>query len=338
MKFLIAATLSITVLVILILPHLAHEEKLENRVSYSNEFMKASFHNLTSRLIGLDKILCNPSQNFQSCLDLHYDKVIITTAGHFEIKPFNLNSNQTLIISSTTTLKLSNDAEMPHKGGYVLGILGKPTQPINNIALVVDGVIDGNKNVHPYEKSGNECIRIDYAQNVLVVGVGIVRNCSGDGIDIDASSSVLVSGISSFNNSGAGLHVGSGRPIKASKNILAIGVTAKGNGFKVARAGLDASWPNYNSIIYLLSKSEQNYRNWGLEGAGSLAVLNNSSGGAAKDRLAGASIVFNNGQLHTSKFENIFYYYHLIRRDILIFLGRELPKYLTDLKYKRDVE
>ena len=314
----------------------SHDEDLDLRLQKAQILYTETMGHITRKLLLSDQVYCVPDVNFQKCLNDHVNSIVITPPGQFSIDPFELNENQTLIISSGTTVILSDDANMPLKGGYVLGIIGQPRKKISNVTLIIDGTIDGNKQTHPYEKSGNECVKIDYAYNVKVLGSGVVRNCSGDGIDIDVSDTIFVSGVTIMDNSGAGLHIGSGRPIVASSDILAIGVTARENGFRHRRSGLDASWPNNNSIIYVLSSSHDNFRNWGLAGAGSLSVLGSSSGGTVRDVKAGASLSHINGYTRESNFENIYYIYNLVKRDIGRLLGKHMPEYLKALPYRRE--
>lgn len=165
-------------------------------------------------------------------------------------------------------------------------------------------------------------MRVDYAKGVTIYGSGVLQNCSGDGLDIDVSQDIFVSGISAQNNSGAGFHMGSGRPIESSENILGIGLTSKSNGHKLGRAGLDVSWPNENSNVYILSIGEENYRNWELEGAGVLSFLTLSGDFDEPDELSGASFSMVNGASRSSYIENLIYVKYLIRRDILRAYGK----------------
>jgi len=277
---------------------------------------------------------CVPSLNFQQCLDENVSSVIRTPPGHFEINPITLNSNQRLVISKHTVLKLADTAQMPLKGGFVMGLIGREEAKLENVLIVLNGVIDGNKYVHPYEKSGNECLNINYSKYVFIWGSGSVRNCSGDGIDIDDSQEVLLFGITAKYNSGSGIHIGSGRPIKFSKGVVAIGVRSIENGFKNERFGMDASWPNYNAATYILSKSQGNYQNYDLVGPGSIALLNQSLDGYLPDRINGVHT--HKAQLRNSIFQRWAYYEILINRDIDRLKGYPWPDAHQKLPYLRE--
>lgn len=336
-KLIICVAMFLAILIV-ILYFLSHDENISKRIATNSEFARASVSELTERLLTLEKVTCIPDNEFQECLNLNVDNLIVTPPGKFSIRPFNLNRNQTLIISQDTILELSDDAKMPRWGGYVLGMFGQIDAPIQDIVLVLEGVIDGNKKEHPYSESGNECIRIDYGRRIFISGRGRVQNCSGDGIDIDASSLIYLHGIAAYLNSGSGFHIGSGRPIRSSKDIIGIALDAKENGFVVERAGIDSSWPNSNSVIYLLSKSEGNYRNWELSAAGSYALLNLSVNQRRSDLNFGATFTLINNKITRSFSENIVYYFNLIRRDIARLRGRDQPDFLKALPYIRDEE
>jgi hypothetical protein len=341
---------------IYLLKLLSHDENLNIRTSETIDLYRFANKEIISLLQSKNKFECVPNDNFQNCLDENVSKVIYVKRGVYQIAPFSLNSHQRLVIGSDTTLKLGDNIEMPYKDGYVVGIMGTGNEPIKNVTLILDGVIDGNKAIHPYERSGNECLRVDYALDLTIAGLGMLQNCSGDGLDIDISRNVFISGISASDNSGAGFHVGSGRPIKSSYNILGIGLTATNNGHRLGRAGIDASWPNENSNFYLLSSGEGNYRNWELEGAGALSILSKSKQATEADILSGSSFSVINGVNRSSFLENVAYVKQLVLRDVKIAYGTiadlfvnhdnlvqdfkgniegRVPDYLKPLKYWR---
>ena len=66
---------------------------------------------------------------------------------------------------------------------------------LENIFIELDGIIDGNKSVHPYSKGGVEGIDLKWAKNIFVYGKGSIMNVNGDGIDIDVSNNIYVEGI-----------------------------------------------------------------------------------------------------------------------------------------------
>ncbi|MDA9012535.1 hypothetical protein N9J60_00650 [Alphaproteobacteria bacterium] len=315
---------------------LSHDEDLKSRTPDSIALYRSANKELISLLQNKNKFECAPDQHFQSCLDKNISKVIYVKSGSYQIAPFRLNSGQKLVIGADTTLKLGDDIEMPYKDGYVVGIMGTKNEPIKGVTVILDGVIDGNKSQHPYERSGNECLRVDYAFNLKIFGAGILQNCSGDGLDIDISRNVFISGLSAINNSGAGFHVGSGRPMGSSSNILGVGLIATNNGHKLGRAGLDASWPNENSNIYLLSSGEKNYRNWELEGAGALSILSTSIEPTEADVLTGSSLSVINGVERSSILENVSYIKQLILRDLKIAYGTLADLFINPDSLERD--
>ena len=97
------------------------------------------------------------------------------------------------------------------------------------------------------------------------MGHGNIKNCSGDGIDIDASANAVVMGLNIFNVDGTGIHLGSPRPIKSSSNSIFIGNHSHNNGFLRKRSGFDVSWPNYDARLHIGFASE-NYQNWDISG------------------------------------------------------------------------
>lgn len=352
-------TIYICLLLLLVAPAvylLSNNEQLNQRTEEAIELYRDASDRIIKMLLDDNTVVCSPSIDFQNCLESNVSKVIYTKKGLHDISPFNLYDGQRLVVRAGTILRLSSDITMPYKDGYVMGIMGDSDKEIVNVTVLFNGEINGNKKIHPYEQSGNECVRVDYANHLTFVGSGILRDCSGDGLDIDVSDNIFISGISAIDNSGAGFHIGSGRPISSSKNILALGLIAEGNGHKLQRAGLDVSWPNQNSNIYMLSAGRNNYRNWELEGAGSFNILSISSNAKKVDTLHGASFTLINGKQNSSFLENYTYLTKLVVRDLKLFyqsvsqalfeqkevvldykgnpVGR-VPDYLLPLRYVR---
>jgi len=188
-------------------------------------------------------------------------------------------SNIKIVIPTNTTIKLANDLILDQSmypdavGDAVIKCVGSEHKYLENIFIELDGIIDGNKYVHPYSKGGVEGIDFKWAKNIFLYGKGSIMNVNGDGLDIDVSNNIYVEGISFLNNDGAGIHFGSPRPIKSSFNNLIIGCSSNSNGFDRGRAGFDQSWPNINAVTYYNCSSTNNYQNWDIKGSGAL-ILN----------------------------------------------------------------
>ena len=236
--------------------------------------------------------------NINEFLKFNVDKTIVFDKGLYNLDPIILNSNQQLIVPSGTMLKLSNNSNMPLKGGAFIRAEGSISDRIENVALIINGIVDANKKTHSYEKSGNEGVTFSFSKNCKVVGQGVIRNSSGDGIDIDDSINLVVEGLKFCSNSGSGIHFGSPRPITPSFNNLIINTKSTRNGFLLKRSGMDISWPNENAAIYINSHSFNNYRNWDIDAEGGLVVNSYSYGEEIiqKDNFSGSDYVFINGE------------------------------------------
>lgn len=284
-----------------------------------------------------ESTICDDVEILQTCIENAESHVVVIPPGEYALmKGLLIPSNTKVVIQKGAKIILSDDADMPHKGGYVIGIVGSPEKTINNVTLIHNGVIDGNKKIHPYERSGNEGIKIDYGNHITIFGDGVVRNVSGDGVDYDVTSNSVLIGIQANDNSGSGIHFGSGRPLKSSHNVQVIGVSAKNNGVRVQRYGLDVSWPNLEAVTYGWSYAENNYRNWGIVGSGSEVFKSVSIDGKNNDILNGARTYEINDSYEGNIFTNIDYTNQLIRRDLRLFLGKNVPEYLIPLNYNRE--
>jgi polygalacturonase len=218
-----------------------------------------------SKNIDSNIIYCSPNENLQKCMDKAAGKELRLLDGIHKSYMLTIPSNTTLYIPKGATIKLADDAVMPHKGGYVVGVHGTKEEKIQNVRIILDGIIDGNNKIHPYEKSGNEGINFKWVANSMIIGNGTIKNCSGDGIDIDVSFKCIFSGVKLLNNSGTGFHFGSPRPIEGSENNVVTNIYAENNGFKNKRNGIDLSWPNPNGAIFVNCIAKDNYRNWAIE-------------------------------------------------------------------------
>lgn len=259
----------------------------------------------------LDKeiIYCSVDDNLQDKINEAQNKILVLNPGvHFSYVT-DIPSNSFIIIPKNATIKLADDAKPPKKGGYVLGAHGTESNQVENIVIILNGTIDGNNLVHPYHKSGNEGITFIWAKNSTVIGSGSIVNCSGDGIDIDASTGIYLEGINLKNNSGSGIHFGSPRPIRASYKNVIVNSYSENNGFLVNRNGFDHSWPNYG-VTYIGCTSKDNYRNWEIDGENGIVVASKSvNNGKVESKDTFKGLLFDTEQIDSSilKDDTIFY-------------------------------
>lgn len=305
------------------------------------ESLRGSLHSVSSILDNSDfseRRFCLVPDELHSCVASAKDgRVTVIPEGDYFLKQgLQVPSGARLVVETGARITLAETAEMPVKGGYVLGLVGSPSDPVKDVVIILNGTVDGNKSAHPYESSGNEGIKVDFGDQVVIFGSGTVENASGDGVDFDSTTNSLVSGITIKNNDGAGMHFGTPRPISSSENNQIIGVTTTGNGFKHSRSGADVSWPNRNSATYAWVEAQSNYQNWDLSGFGS-AVFRSFSGTAqSPDNTRGAQLAELNGQSSSSLWPNLDYVFQLLKRDLRVFLGFEdVPDFLKELRYWR---
>lgn len=286
-------------------------------------------------------VYCSERDILQVCLDKAKGQMLVLLPGNYKSYMADIHSDTTVVIPRGVIIKLADDASMPHKGGYVLGVRGTSDNYAKNVHIILNGIIDGNNKKHPYEKSGNEGISFGWVKDCSITGNGTVKNASGDGIDVDAVNNCYFKDVKVLNNSGTGFHFGSPRPIKASKNNIVLRVYAEGNGFKNLRNGLDLSWPNSGGATFINCTAVDNYRNYEIEAEGGVIVdsLSVDNGGVVKkDNFEGAEFAQINGIDVTNKAWISKKHQILIKRDIkkllnLIFNFEKYPKYLDPIKY-----
>ena len=63
-------------------------------------------------------------------------------------EPAYIHPSTTVIVPEEVVIKLEDNAEMPKKGGTIIGIVGSVEQRIKNVKIFLDGIIDGNKEIH----------------------------------------------------------------------------------------------------------------------------------------------------------------------------------------------
>ena len=297
----------------------------------------AQISKIMEKLVSEDYIICK--ENLQSCIfDNNNELIIIPKGNYFIEKPLKIPNSSKIFIREDAVIKLSNSAKMPRFGGSVIELKGNYKDLISDITIIQNGVIDGNKNIHSYDKSGNEGIKIDYADRVVIFGNGVIQNVSGDGIDLDATSNSVILGVSTKNNSGSGIHFGSPRPIiKSSKNNQIIGAYSSENGFYHERNGFDVSFPNMNSATYAWSIADKNFKNWEILGSNSKVFKGVSINNKTKDETQGASVVEINDSLQKNYLTNLPYIKTLLKRDIYFYLfDKEISEDFTELKYLRN--
>ena len=282
----------------------------------------ASLHNNVE--INKNVVSCSEQDILQDCLDKAKGQILTLLPGNYKSYMANIHSDTTVIIPRGVIIKLADDALMPLRGGHVLGIRGTEDKYANNVHIVLNGIIDGNNKAHPYEKSGNEGVTYGWVKNCSITGNGIIKNASGDGIDVDAVEDCYFEGVQVINNSGSGFHFGSPRPIKGSKNNIVMNIYARGNGFKVKRNGLDLSWANPNGATFVNNKAVDNYRNYEITAEGGVIVgsLSIDNGRVVKkDNFEGADFAQVNGIDVTNKSWISKKHRILIKRDIKKFLN-----------------
>ena len=288
-------------------------------------------------LLCAESYTCPVHEEIQFCVDQIEAGEIYLKPGNYFTKGVHLKSNLKLIIPTGAFIQLSDDAILnpDAKDGRVNAIFfaeGQPQKPIENVHIILDGVIDGNKVVHTSSRGGLEGINFKYVRGGSIVGNGIIQNVNGDGIDIDASTDVLLKSFTTRYHGGSGIHFGAPRPLSGSYRNIVIGITSIGNGFDRERNGFDLSWPNPWGAIFMDCVAVENYRNWAIETDG-IVINSQSSAGSQRDKFEGQGTYNINGKsidpiTLISTRTRI-----LLKRDLKKLLGIETPHYLEGLKY-----
>jgi len=250
------------------------------------------------------QLTCPLGKDINACIDEVGSGSVILEKGTCLTEGITLKSNISLEIPRGTIVKLDDNAQLNEKafGGVVNAvILAKGTQekPLENIHIVLDGEVDGNKGIHTYENGGCEGVNLAWIKNYSIKGSGLIHSANGDGIDIDAAENLVVDGVTVHGNGGSGIHFGSTRPIHGSKNNIIMNVKSYANGFERKRNGLDLSWPSPNGAVFVNCLAKDNYRNFEIKAVGGVLVncQSLSSGKVIEeDDFSGAEYAYVNNQ------------------------------------------
>lgn len=290
---------------------------------------------------GGEVTICPNNFDIQKCVDEAPTKVISLSKGLNLTSGLHIYSNTTLIIPKGSVLKLADDAKLNGEafGGdanFVIASIGKPNALVENVHLIIDGEVDGNKTIHIYEKGGVEGIDWKWVTNSSISGSGTIHSANGDGIDLDAVHNSQISGVIVRDNDDSGIHFGSPRPIMPSTNNVVIGVTSINNGFRIGKSGFDLSWPNPDGVIYVNCVAIDNYRNFKMEATGG-AIYGSTSidngNVVEKDDVGGASYAMINSKNVTNKNFISVKTKILLNRDIRKLFGMNYHTYLDGLEY-----
>ena len=285
--------------------------------------------------------VCYPEDNLQSCIDTSKTNRISLTEGIYNTSGIHIPSNITFIIPKKAILRFGDNVELDSsmfggKANSVLSSIGTKDALVENVHIIIDGEIDGNKKIHTYEKGGAEAIDWKWIRNSSISGSGVIHSVNGDGIDIDATYNSIISGVTIQNNGGSGVHFGSPRPIVGSIGNVVMNVTSLNNGFKSKKNGFDLSWPNPDGAIFVNCKAVDNYRNFQIEASGG-AIYNSESIDNGKvideDDISGADYAFINGDNISNKNFISNKTKILLKRDLKGFLRMYTPNHLKDIKY-----
>lgn len=252
-------------------------------------------------------VFCKPEDNLQQKVNEAEGKELRLLPGTHLSYVTDIPRNTTVYIPQNATIKLAHGEDLsgfskvsPKGDAAVIRSIGTEAAPLENIKIILNGTIDGNKENHPYSAGGFEGIAFKWVKNSIIKGVGVVKNANGDGIDVDAVSQCYFEGVKLVNNGGTGFHFGSPRPIRPSKRNVAVGLYAEGNGYLHHRNGFDHSWPNINGVIYIGCIAKDNYRNWQIKGEGGMVLASrsiNTGDVVEPDDFDDASFAQVNGQI-----------------------------------------
>jgi hypothetical protein len=253
-------------------------QNLASRVLESRVIQDKSLLAINEFKDSLKVVHCYPSDNLQKKINEGAGGIILLEPGIHRSYKTSIPSNTRLIVPENAIIKLADDYTLDQSkygdavGDAVLQCWGTKEEPIENVIIQLDGVIDGNKVIHPYNKGGVEGIDWKWVKNSCIIGNGIIRDANGDGIDLDVVYQCYFEGIRLLNNDGGGIHFGSPRPIRPSIGNLVFNCYSIGNGFYHKRSGFDHSWPNVNGVTYMFCEAQDNYQNYQIEGSGAIII------------------------------------------------------------------
>ena len=244
-----------------------------------------------------NEVFCSNKVDLNSCIKENKGKKIILFDDIYYSNVLDLFSNTTLIIPKNTTLTIDKNIEWDKYcktcvsgDAAIIRVNGTKDRPISNVHIILNGSIKGSdENIA--KDNRYEGIAFKYVFDSTISGTGRISNIHGDGIDLDASSNILIKDLFVENNSGTGVHMGSPRPLDTNSSVYVRNITATNNGYYFERAGFDNSWPNEFSLVLIGNKSDSNYINYDIQGYGVIMIDNESIGTVfVQDKLEGAII------------------------------------------------
>ena len=119
-----------------------------------------------------ESYVCPPNKDIQMCIDQIDTGEIYLKPEKYFTKGVYLKSNLKLIIPKGAFIQLSDDAVLnPNaKGGIVNAIFyaeGRLDKPIENVHILLDGIIDGNSEVHTSEYGGLRVLTLNTSAVVV---------------------------------------------------------------------------------------------------------------------------------------------------------------------------
>ena len=128
--------LSISLNIFFIFGHtfFSHNEPSKKKIQSYIEAFRGSTEKLSAiyDALALNKFTtCYPNDSLQNCIDnSSYSTVYIAKGLHLLEKGLTIDSGKSILIGKQASIMLSDSANMPNKGGYVLGLLGSTKQHI----------------------------------------------------------------------------------------------------------------------------------------------------------------------------------------------------------------
>ncbi len=243
---------------------------------------------------------CSNKEDLNICISENRGKRILLQDKKYISNVLDLYDNTTLVIASNTTLIINSDLKWSNYckicefgDAAIIRVQGTNKNPISNVHIIINGKLTGTKKTKDNDQR-YEGIAFKYVVDSTISGTGIITNIHGDGIDLDASSNILIKDLNIFENSGTGVHLGSPRPLDSNFNIYVRNINSANNGHYFERAGFDNSWPNEFSLILIGNTADSNYINYDIQGFGVIMIDNISTGSTRKDNnLEGTSFNFN---------------------------------------------